>query len=109
MSAILSSAGDQDGVYELGVAFYLRGPHSNRFHAPRQVNRSVHFAGGRMRARIKQLQDRYSVSLWLWNGMPNDARDITDHLINYLKTLTRNHSHGIYKNSSSEPGLRRCA
>jgi len=42
-------------------------------------------------------------------GIEDDARDITDHLINYLKTLSRSHSHGIYQNSSSGPGFRRCA
>ena len=42
-------------------------------------------------------------------GIEDDARDITNHLIDYLKTLPRSHSHGIYKNNSSQPGIRRCA
>ncbi len=29
-----------------------------------------------MRARIPDLKDRYSVSLWIWNGMPLDGREV---------------------------------
>jgi len=42
-------------------------------------------------------------------GIEDDARDITNHLINYLKTLPRRHSNGIHRNNSSRTGLRRCA
>ena len=42
-------------------------------------------------------------------GIEDDARDITNHLFKYLKTLPRSHSHGIHKYNSSRPGIRRCA
>ena len=35
----------------------------------------MHFAGGRLRARIGGVRDRYSVALWFWNGMPVDGRE----------------------------------
>jgi hypothetical protein len=41
------------------------------------MNRAAHFAGGRLRSRIPELGDRYSVSLCIWNGMPIDAREIS--------------------------------
>ena len=41
------------------------------------VNRAPHFVGGRLRSRLDTLGERYSVSLWLWNGMPNEGRDVS--------------------------------
>ena len=35
------------------------------------------FVGGRLRARIAGLSDHYSISLWIWNGMPNDGRAVS--------------------------------
>lgn len=64
-----------DAVYEPEITYYLEGPRSARFCPPGEVNRAPHFVGGRLRARLAGLGDRYSVSLWLWNGMPNDGRD----------------------------------
>ncbi|NOX52975.1 MAG: hypothetical protein GXP27_00770 [Planctomycetes bacterium] len=72
--------GCHDGIYETGVVFYLDGPASDRFNRPGEVNRCAHFAGGRLRTRISGLGDSYSVSLWFWNGMPNDARSVTGFL-----------------------------
>lgn len=63
-----------DASYEPGITFYLEGPRSASFCAQGEVNRAPHFVGGRLRARLG-LADRYSVSMWLWNGMPNDGRD----------------------------------
>jgi putative flavoprotein involved in K+ transport len=42
-------------------------------------------------------------------GIEDDARDITDHLVNYLNTDTRNNSHGIYQHNSGETSFRRSA
>jgi hypothetical protein len=67
----------RDAVYEPEIAYYLDGPRSSEFCADRDVNRAPHFVGGRLRARLDGLNDHYSVSLWLWNGMPNDGRDIS--------------------------------
>jgi hypothetical protein len=73
-------------TFEDGVALYLPGPGSgtglspdaslktSRFSGP-QINRTPHFAGGRVRAKVP-LGDTYSLELWLWNGLPADARAI---------------------------------
>jgi hypothetical protein len=86
--AVDSSGNNRDAVYEPGVTFYLEGPRSDYFCAG-EKNRSAMFAGGRLRARIGELGDRYSVSLWLWNGMPNEGREVSGWL------FSRGHNYGI--------------
>ena len=71
-----ASGHGRDAAYEREITYYLDGPRSAEFCAPGVVNRAPHFVGGRLRARMA-LGDRYSVSLWLWNGMPDDARDVS--------------------------------
>ena len=46
-------------------------------------NRAVHFAGGRLAAELEGLLDTYSIELWFWNGLPNDARAITGVLASF--------------------------
>lgn len=53
--------------FEKGVAFGL----------PGVKGRAVHFAGGRMRETRPGLGEEYSVTLSIWNGLPNDARPVT--------------------------------
>ena len=71
--------GHYPGRYVDGVAFYLPGLESPQF-SGQDVNRAVHLAGGRLAATIDKLGPTYSVEMWLWNGLPNDARDLTGHL-----------------------------
>jgi hypothetical protein len=40
------------------------------------LNRAVHSAGGRMKAAIKDLGRTYSVQMWIYNGIPGDARPV---------------------------------
>lgn len=72
-----ASPNAQHGRYEDGIAFYLDGPASAAFSGDGKVNRCAHFAGGRMVADVKGLGEKYSVELWFWNALPNDARPIT--------------------------------
>jgi hypothetical protein len=65
-----------DGFYEPGVVFFLEGPASSLYCKDGQQNRAAHFAGGRVATRIPGLHDHYSVSMWVWNGMPDDSRDV---------------------------------
>lgn len=65
---------DRDAVFEPGITFYLAGPQSSQFCAIGETNRAPQFVGGRLRAQLDQLGDRYSISMWLWNGMPVDGR-----------------------------------
>ncbi len=77
-----------DATYTGGVAYYLDGPFSSKFCA-NDVNRAPHFVGGRVRSSIADLGRNYSVSLWIWNGMPNDGRDFSGWF------YSRDHDHGI--------------
>jgi len=87
--AVDSSGHECDASYEPGVVFFLEGPRSNLFCTAGEKNRAAHFAGGRLQARIAKLGDRYSVSLWFWNGMPLDARPIAGWM------FSRGRNHGL--------------
>lgn len=84
-----ASGHERDAIYEPGLAFFLEGPYSAHFCREGETNRAVHFATGRLRSRLNALQDRYTVSLWLWNGMPADAREVSGWLI------SRGYDHGL--------------
>jgi hypothetical protein len=84
-----SSGHHRDGFYEPGTAFFLEGPHSRLFCRDGETNRAVHFATGRLRSRIDALRNQYTVSLWMWNGMPGDAREVSGWL------FSRGREHGL--------------
>jgi hypothetical protein len=78
--------GHHHAKFEDGVALYLPGVDGRIGHQPPQppgtnafcgtdINRAVHFAGGRVRASVGLGED-YSIELWLWNGLPADARAV---------------------------------
>jgi len=75
-TAIDASGNDHHGAYEDGVAFYLEGPKSPTSSGNRAISRAAHFAGGRMKAAIDGPGSTYSVELWLYRGMPADARPV---------------------------------
>jgi len=77
-----------DAVYERDVAYYLEGPKSASFCAD-EVNRAPHLVGARIRSRLAGLGSQYSVSLWFWNGMPNDGRETSGWL------FSRGQDHGL--------------
>jgi len=66
--------------YEGGVAYYLDGPPAGQ--------RAPHFVGGRLCSDLSGLGDDYTLSLWIWNGMPNEARDFCGWF------YSRDHNHG---------------
>jgi len=79
-----------DAVMEPGVVVYLPGAGSGTGVSPNaaltgsafsgsQINRSIHLAGGRVRASL-DLGEAYSVELWVWNALPADARAVTGYL-----------------------------
>lgn len=89
--AALDSSGQNEGVFESGIALYLPGVrrHGGAISAPLEkdsafasgeVNRAVHIAGGRVRANFPQLGNRYSAAMWFWNSMPVDARAVTGYI-----------------------------
>ncbi len=75
--------------WEHGVAFFHLGVGNGMgassqaslvntaFSGSRQLNRSPHFAGGSMKAELKNLGADYSVTFWLWNGLDPKARETT--------------------------------
>jgi hypothetical protein len=69
-----------NATYEDGVAFYLPGPAAKGMAAAETTNRAAHFAGGRLRATLGEIGATYTVELWAWNGLPNDARPVTGYL-----------------------------
>ncbi len=86
--AVDSSTQHHDALYESGVVFFLDGPKSEIFCRHSETNRCAHFAGGRMSARLPELKEEYSISMWLWNGMPNEGRGTSGWL------LSRDANHG---------------
>ncbi len=87
-----SSTNGHPAKFEDGVALYLPGVGSgtgispnpeltpSNFSGSNEVNRAVHFAGGRVRANVPKLPKTYSVEMWFWNGLPNNAREVTGYL-----------------------------
>ena len=88
-NAVDASGNSNDGVYESGVVFFLDGPASDSFCSPDEPNRAAHFAGGRLGAKPDSLADRFSVSMWFWNGMPTDGREVAGWM------FSRGHNHGL--------------
>ncbi len=83
---VRDEVGKHDATFEDGVAIYLPGVDARLGHQPPElvdsnafsdgnINRAAHFAGGRVRAQVP-LGENYSVELWLWNGLPADARAV---------------------------------
>lgn len=70
-----------DAAFEREITFYLEGPRSAEFCRNGEVNRAPHFVGGRLRARLPGVGADYAVSLWFWNGMPNEGRGVSGWLI----------------------------
>ena len=87
--AVDLSGQNRDAFYEPGVLFFLEGPRSDACCASGETNRAAHFAGGRLESRIAGLKDRYSVSLWFWNGMPADGRETAGWM------FSRGRGHGL--------------
>jgi hypothetical protein len=84
-----SSGRGRDAAYEPAITYYLAGPKSNDFCSADDVNRAPHFVGGRLRSRLPELNDKYTVSLWIWNGMPTDGRPVAGWM------LSRGHDQGL--------------
>ena len=82
------SGNHQSATYEGGLAYYLEGPHSSQFCAG-EKNRAPHFVSGRLCTDLSAMGESWSASFWFWNGMPNDAREITGWL------YSRDHNHGL--------------
>ncbi len=79
--ALDASPNGIDAIYEPRVMFYLPGPHDAAF-AKGGINRSAHFAGDRLSARVPGLNGKsYTVSLWFWSGTANGVFDGTEWIL----------------------------
>ena len=87
--AVDSSGHGRDAIYEPHVTYYLEGPDSARFCGIDQTNRAAMFVGGRLRTHLPAKAAAFSVSMWLWNGMPDDARSVSGWF------LSRGRDHGL--------------
>ncbi len=83
-----SSENHLDAIYEPQVLFYLEGPRADLFAKNGAQNRAPHFAGNRLQSRIPEMKQDYSISLWLWNGMPNSGRDETGWIFSRGRNFT---------------------
>ena len=75
--------------WEHGVAFYLPGAGNGMgassqanlgvttFSGPNQLNRAPHFAGGAIKAGLKELGADFTTTFWLWNGLDPKVRATT--------------------------------
>ena len=88
-----SSGNGNFAIYEPAVAYFLEGPMSESFCVGREENRCVHFAGNRLTSRLPSVAGNYSVSMWVWNGMPVEARETTGWM------FSRGPEHGLGQNS----------
>ncbi|WP_417849802.1 LamG-like jellyroll fold domain-containing protein [Thalassoglobus sp.] len=82
------SSNEHHGTYEAGVVYFLDGPHSDAFCKPGELNRTAHFAGGRMVSKLDKIDGDYTVSMWIWNGMPTDAREVTGWMFSHGRSFT---------------------
>jgi hypothetical protein len=81
-------ASQRHATYEGGVAYYLDGPHSQSFCAG-EVNRAPHFVNGRLASDLSGVGEAYTISMWIWNGMPNEGREMSGWF------YSRDHNHGV--------------
>ncbi|MBK8094910.1 MAG: hypothetical protein IPK32_23805 [Verrucomicrobiaceae bacterium] len=83
-----STKNQHHATYVGGVAYYLDGPESAKF-CSSEINRAPHFVNGHLSTQMADLGENYSISLWLWNGMPADGRDFCGWF------YSRDHPHGL--------------
>jgi hypothetical protein len=105
--AIDSSPNGIDAIYEPRVLFYLPGPDDAAF-ATGGINRSAHFAGDRLSARIPGLAGTdYTVSLWFWSGTAKGVMDGTEWIVSRGSEFgTHKEGVGIRETESGQRMLR---
>jgi hypothetical protein len=70
-------------IFEGPVAFHLEGPPLAGMPEGRLKNRCVALAGGGIALKMSPPEEdqAWSVELWIWNGLPDDARPVTGVLV----------------------------
>jgi len=65
-----------DAVITGNVAYYLTGPDADGFRDGSTVNRSLQFVGGRLETRADELTGDFTISLWVFNGLGGETREM---------------------------------
>ena len=78
-----SSPHNHHGYFEDGIVFYLEGPKDLHMTATGALNRAAHFAGGRILTHVESLHDDLTLSLWCWNGLASDQRQLLGWLFSH--------------------------
>ena len=68
------------GTFETQIAYGMPGPQAPEFPGFESDNRAPHFVGQRLQAQLPDLGDEYSVTMWVYNCLPHDARSVTGYL-----------------------------
>jgi hypothetical protein len=90
------ASGGRNAFYEPGVIYFLDGPNAMAFTGdPAEPNRCAHFAGGRMRAELADVEGDFSIVMSFWNGMPLDAREIAGWMFSRDEAFATS-AHGIH-------------
>lgn len=71
-----ASGNGRHATFEPDITYFLEGPASDAFASPAARNRAPHLAGGRILHGDTSLRGPWTASLWLWNGMPDNARPV---------------------------------
>jgi hypothetical protein len=71
-----SSGNDRHGSLSGGIAYRLEGPSPVAFAGKSADNTALHLVDGTISTQSKALQRPHTLSLWIWNGMPDEARPI---------------------------------
>jgi hypothetical protein len=79
-----SSGNVNTATHEAGIAVYLPGPDDDSLHGSEQINRAAHYAGGRTVCGSIPITERYTVEMWIWNGVPANSREVTGHLFSLI-------------------------
>ena len=66
----------RDAVITGNVAYYLPGPAGDEFRDGDPLNRSLHFVGGRLETRADDLTGDFTISLWVFNGLGGETREM---------------------------------
>ncbi|MDE0937839.1 MAG: c-type cytochrome [Mariniblastus sp.] len=74
---VLDAMGSNHANYQGAVALFLPGANGSGFKSADYGSRAVYLAGGYVEASLDQLQGDYSVTMWFYNALPTDARDVT--------------------------------
>lgn len=96
--------GMTNAEYEPGVVFFLEGP--DNYTASPETNRCAHFAGGRLKTRLRGVDADFSVVMNVWNGMPVAGREVTGWFFSRDAewTTTEQGLHVGLGGTSAEPG-----